>query len=755
MKKVWLVLKRFFEAPVFVDEEKTRVARHIFNLLLVVLVFAPTAALIFYLISPASMARALIILLPISLIFLIAALMAKRGWVNQGAFMIVLVAWIASSLNNYFSGGLKSPGFGTGTVLVIVLAGLLLGKRGAFVAIVLNVILALTLASGEIQSWVPDVPSSTNVFSITVSYLLNMIVAGSLVYITIGGIQDSLDRARLEIRERSRIESDLQRRADEMSLLYQIGISLTSGKDLRSTLLALQSEIERLIEADAFYIAFYDEATDVISYPIFFERGELMNPPDRKLHQDPGFSGAVILQNRFLYLQDMTSEEIEEKFRPYHTGGQPLHTFLGIPLLVNDKVIGMMSVQSKEVDAYTPQQLRLMETIAAQAAFSIEKARLLDQLKQELYERERAERALDFSEKRFYQAFQTSPVMMTIEGPDNVFVSVNQSFMDEVGYSREEIIGHRASDINLFAQSEDRQIVARLIAEGKPIKNVELHFRKKSGEVGTALLSSDKFEANGMSYELTSALDITDRKQAEMEREKLITELKAKNIELEQFTYVVSHDLRAPIITVKGFLGFLEQDILNGNIERVRSDVKRISDATDKMNLLLNELLDLSRVGRLKNESRNASFESIVADALQNVHGALEKRGVAVQTPPQLPAIYGDRQRLVEVLQNLFDNAVKFMGDQPEPRIEVGLSGEEDDMFIFFVKDNGIGIAPEHHERIFGLFNKLNLESDGTGLGLAIVRRIIEVHGGRIWVESETGKGAAFYFTLPRGRRES
>jgi signal transduction histidine kinase len=143
-------------------------------------------------------------------------------------------------------------------------------------------------------------------------------------------------------------------------------------------------------------------------------------------------------------------------------------------------------------------------------------------------------------------------------------------------------------------------------------------------------------------------------------------------------------------------------------------------------------------------------FSDVVQEALELVHGQLEAHDVAVQTQPNPPTVHGDRQRLIEVLQNLIDNAAKYMGAQPNPRIEIG-GGERDEFgkLIFFVRDNGIGIAHEYHERIFGLFNKLDSTSEGTGIGLALVKRIIEVHGGRIWVQSEPGKGSTFYFTLP------
>ncbi|HKY55749.1 MAG TPA: ATP-binding protein, partial [Anaerolineales bacterium] len=155
--------------------------------------------------------------------------------------------------------------------------------------------------------------------------------------------------------------------------------------------------------------------------------------------------------------------------------------------------------------------------------------------------------------------------------------------------------------------------------------------------------------------------------------------------------------------------------------------------------------------GRLMNESQPVPFSELAREAQELVQGHIMERGVVVHIQGDLPIVFGDRQRLVEVLQNLMDNAVKFMGNQAEPRIEIGQAGidEEHGMPIFYVQDNGIGIQAEHHERIFGLFNKLDVKSDGTGIGLSIVKRIVEVHGGKIWVESELGKGTTFFFTLP------
>lgn len=245
-------------------------------------------------------------------------------------------------------------------------------------------------------------------------------------------------------------------------------------------------------------------------------------------------------------------------------------------------------------------------------------------------------------------------------------------------------------------------------------------------------------------------MDITERIRSEHQREALLAELEARNTELERFTYTVSHDLKSPLITIRGFLGFLQEDALTGNFDRLQADLARIRDATDKMHRLLDELLELSRVGRKMNAPQHVPFGDIVREALELVSGQIKTRGVTVAVADGLPVVYGDRARLVEVVQNLVDNAVKFSGDNREPRVEIGArAADHDEGPVFYVRDNGIGVDPQYHERIFGLFNKLDVQSDGTGVGLALVRRIVEVHGGRVWVESEgAGRGSTFCFTV-------
>ena len=278
-------------------------------------------------------------------------------------------------------------------------------------------------------------------------------------------------------------------------------------------------------------------------------------------------------------------------------------------------------------------------------------------------------------------------------------------------------------------------------------------FDQNSKLIGHLVVVRDITKQRQMEAELRKAYEELEMRvqRRTTELEQANRELEDKNAELERFTYTVSHDLKSPLITITCFLGYLEEDATAGNIERVRHDSLRIKEAVSRMKRLLDELLELSRIGRLMNPPENVAFEDLVHEALQTARGRLEARGVTVDIQPDLPSVHGDRQRLVEVLQNLVDNAAKFMCDQPVPRIEIGCQ-EQDGGPVFFVRDNGIGIEPRFHEQIFGLFNKLNPAIEGTGVGLALVRRIIEVHGGRIWVESELGKGSTFYFTLPNDK---
>jgi light-regulated signal transduction histidine kinase (bacteriophytochrome) len=217
---------------------------------------------------------------------------------------------------------------------------------------------------------------------------------------------------------------------------------------------------------------------------------------------------------------------------------------------------------------------------------------------------------------------------------------------------------------------------------------------------------------------------------------------------MERFAYTISHDLKSPLITIQAYAGMIVKDLESGRYERASDDIKRIEGAAGKMTDLLNDLLELSRVGRQMNEPAQVEMNRLVNDVLLQLSGPITASRVEIVLQPDLPSVHGDQKRIVEVVQNLIENAIKYMGDQAAPRIEIG-TRQDGKNPVFFVSDNGKGIDPCHHEKVFGLFNQLEANSQGTGVGLALVKRIIEVHGGRVWVESEgEGKGSRFCFTV-------
>lgn len=240
-----------------------------------------------------------------------------------------------------------------------------------------------------------------------------------------------------------------------------------------------------------------------------------------------------------------------------------------------------------------------------------------------------------------------------------------------------------------------------------------------------------------------------------VERRRSEEQLRQRNAEMERFTYAISHDLKSPLVTVSAFLGYLEADIAHGDQERIGRDMGYIRAAVERMGLLLGELLDLLRLGWVVSNPLWVDFQELVQETLQLVAGPIRERGVRVTVSRERIMLFGDRPRLVELFQNLVENAVKYMGDQADPRMEIGAEGSGGET-VFFVRDNGMGIDLRYRENIFGLFNKLDAQSEGSGLGLALVKRIVEMYGGRIWVESEgAGRGSCFRFTLPHARKGS
>ncbi len=251
---------------------------------------------------------------------------------------------------------------------------------------------------------------------------------------------------------------------------------------------------------------------------------------------------------------------------------------------------------------------------------------------------------------------------------------------------------------------------------------------------------------NEMAERLTS--EITRREKAQEELKDMVTELERSNAELEQFAYVASHDLQEPLRKMSAFTQLLQRRYKGRLDAEADKFMNHTVDAAARMQGLINDLLTYSRVGMRGKEFRLVDCSTVFDHVLAHLQVAVEESG-AVVTRDALPAVMGDDTQLFQLFQNLISNAVKFRGDKA-PQVHVS-AGKKGNNWVFSVRDNGIGIAPRYFDRIFTIFQRLHKRAEypGTGVGLAICKKVVERHGGRIWVESVPGKGATFYFTLP------
>jgi len=369
----------------------------------------------------------------------------------------------------------------------------------------------------------------------------------------------------------------------------------------------------------------------------------------------------------------------------------------------------------------------------------------------DITDRREAEEKLRESEQRFRSLSEASLEAIFIHDGGRI-VDVNQALCELGGYSWHELVGRDAFEV--VAPEYREQVYRQLLVEHERPCEIEL-LRRDGGRVPVEV-QGRSFPFRDRILRVVSVRDLSDRKLAAAVREALIRELEAKNGELERFGFTVTHDLKAPLVTIRGFAEHLERDLRAGNEERVRDDARRIGEAVGRLSRMLEDLLMLSRAGRPVGPPTAVPAEDLIRDALRLVADRLEASRAAVVVQGPMPVVYGDRARLVQVFQNLIDNAVKFAAGAAEPRVTIEARGTLDGRATLVVRDNGIGVDARHRERVFAPFEKLDVRSEGDGVGLAVVRRIVESHGGRVWLEAvAAGEGTAVFLTLPAPPRAS
>ncbi|MCA9970529.1 MAG: response regulator [Anaerolineales bacterium] len=470
--------------------------------------------------------------------------------------------------------------------------------------------------------------------------------------------------------------------------------------------------------------------------------------------------------------------QVQDKVRAFEAGA---HDYLVKPV-ERAELIARINTQLRLKRAETELKLiheQLEQRVAARTA----------ELTVEIERRARTETALRHSEDRFAKAFRATPDSLMLSSlEDGRYIEVNESFLETTGFTRAEVIGRTALDLNIWMDPAERAAYVRQLHTGSGVRNMEVHYRTRSGRIGVALMSSEIIQFDGETCLLTISRDITERKRAEEalqaahdSLEKRVAErtaeLTAANAHLQQareaaetavrakstFLANMSHEIRTPLNAVIGMTNLLLDTPLNAEQQEFVETVRRSGDA---LLTVINDILDFSKIeaGRLELETQPFSLTACVEEALDLVAARAAARQIDLlydvydDVPP---LVSGDVNRLRQILVNLLGNAVKFTqaGEVVLTVRRAGLNTaplngahRPPAMLHFAIRDTGIGIPTDRLDRLFGAFSQVDPSTTrqfgGTGLGLAISKNLVELMDGAIWVESEVGRGSTFHFTV-------
>lgn len=362
---------------------------------------------------------------------------------------------------------------------------------------------------------------------------------------------------------------------------------------------------------------------------------------------------------------------------------------------------------------------------------------------------EQTSAALKESEERFRNLVELSPDGICIH-VDGRYVFANSAMAHIVGLlDASEVIGKHALDF-VHADSKElvRERIKQGIADGLPAPLVEEKYLRADGTIIYVEVATVPTTFKGQKATQVVIRDITDRKKADAIIQERTEALESANMDLEYFAYVASHDLKEPLRKISSFTEMLSRRYTGQLDEKAEKYIWFIVDGTKRMEALIEDLLTYSRLGASQLSVQPMSAENLVEQAIGDLEQIIKESGAEI-THDVLPVVQVNPIQFGQLIRNLVHNAVKFRGSD-KPRVHISAE-KTDDYWVFSVRDNGIGIDPKQSERIFKIFQRLHTrdEYSGTGIGLAVAKKIVERHGGRIWVESVPGKGSTFYFTVP------
>ncbi len=543
-----------------------------------------------------------------------------------------------------------------------------------------------------------------------------------------------------DVLKRKRVEEELRRVARALRTVSNCSQALVRAQSEQEL---LESVCKNLVEVGGYRMAWvgyaeHDEAKTV--RPVAhagFEEGYLALARV-SWADDPwgcGPTGSAIRSRLPAVIRSTESDATFSLWRE-EAAKRGYASSIGLPLQPGSHVWGALTIYASEPDAFDDEEVKLLSELAGDLAFGIETIRARA-------ERKRAEAALRQQAALFDQSYD-AVLVWDVHGPITFW---NLGAERLYGIPREEALGRACQELlHTTPPGGVEAFLQALERDGRWEGELE-HRRRDDRRIIVETRIVVIRDAEG-AHVLETNRDITERKQAQEGLARRSKELERSNADLEQFASVASHDLKEPLRTVASFVQLLQRRY-EGKLDAQADEFIAFAiDGASRMQKLIDDLLAFSRVGTRGGEFQSVECEKALRAALQNLTVAIQESGAGV-TAEALPTVRADVTQLVSLFQNLIGNALKFHGAEP-PRIHVSAQ-RNGAYWQLSVRDNGIGIEPRHFDRIFGIFQRLHTRQEypGTGIGLAICKRIVERHGGKIWLESEPGKGTTFYFTLP------